>query len=173
MISFKTYLTEACSGNYVCIEAQDLSSFFEDNGLSTPTTGTPPPDYHCTLIYSTTSHVEPERVMSALRSSGFDRPYVGKISGFECFDSVPKDGSRDASKSCIVAKLDCMALYQINDMLKGMGMRHSYAEFSPHITLRYDMSVEEAHKYRELLAGKTGDVMLNKFRSETINTNYV
>lgn len=173
MQSFKTYLKEGCSGNYVCLESEDLSSFFDLVGVPAPKTGDLPPDYHCTLMYSKRSNIEPQRVLSLLKSSGFDKPYEVEIGAYDAFDSLPKGGLRDEAKACLVAKITCGCLHQLHDFLKGMGMIHSYSEFSPHLTLRYNMDIEEAHKYKELLAGKTLKVMLFNFRSETINESYV
>ena len=173
MHSFKSYLLEGCSGNYVCIESENLSSFFDLVGVPAPTTGDLPPDYHCTLMYSKRSNIEPQRVLSVLKSSGFDKPYEVEIDAYDSFDSLPKGGLRDEAKACLVAKINCEGLHQLHDFLKGMGMIHSYSEFSPHITLRYNMDVEEANKYKELLAGKTLKVLLMKFRSEPINEGYV
>lgn len=168
MKSFKTFLTEGYAGNYVCIEAEDLSSFFKDLNLPEPKSGTIPPDFHCTLIYSERSVIEPERISSVMRSSGFDKKYVANINGFKLFDCP-----EDSEKVSLVATLDSPELLQLHDFLKGMGLLHSYKEFMPHITLRYAMDSAEAAKYKELLNGKTMSVTMANFRSETINKNYV
>lgn len=168
MKSFKTFLTEGYAGNYVCIEAEDLYTFFKDLSIPEPTSGTIPPDFHCTLIYSEKSVIEPDRIASNLRTSGFDKKYVAAINGFELFDCP-----EDSEKRSLVAKLDSLELLQLHDFLKGMGLAHSYKEFTPHITLRYAMDTAEAVKYKELLSGKTMSVTMANFRSETINKNYV
>ena len=168
MKSFKSYLTEQYAGNYVCLETEDMSFFFVDCGIPEPTSGVVPPDFHCTVMYSEISVIEPERVASLLRTSGFNKPYIGKIIGFDLFDS-PEDNT----KCSLVAKLECPELMQAHDYLRGIGLQHSYSEYSPHITLRYGMDIIEAAKYKELLSGCTGSVTMAKFRSEPINKHYV
>ena len=168
MKSFKSYLTEQYAGNYVCLETEDMSFFFAECGVPEPISGVIPPDFHCTVMYSEISVIEPERVASLLRTSGFNKPYIGKIVGVDLFDS-PEDNS----KCSLVAKLECPELMQAHDYLKGIGLQHSYKEYAPHVTLRYAMDTIEAAKYKELLSGCTGSVTMAKFRSETINKDYV
>lgn len=175
--TFKEFLMENANGNYVCIDVEDdLSSYFNSVGLQEPITGTAPPqrDYHCTLIYSKTTYTDPNKIMKAI-SEKFDPICHARIEGFDCFDSLPENGVRDSAKSCIVMKLDCPVLHEIYRFLQSLGLQHSYPQYSPHVTLRYNMSVEEAHYYKDLLNTVFLEqvLTLKNFKSQTINKNYV
>ena len=66
----------------------------------------------------------------------------------------------------------------MHDTLRGIGLHHSYPEYSAHVTLTYNMDVEEAHAYRDamnpLLSGAPHQyIVLHNIRSETINEDYV
>lgn len=168
MLSFEEYLAESASGNYVCVGAEDLSEFLKNSGYPEPASGTAPPDYHCTLMYSENSHIELTRILSALRASGFDSEISADVESLDMFPDSEEQG-----KVCLVAKLDCSKLHQAHDMLKGMGMRHSFHEYTPHVTLRYKMDAGEAIKYIEkpIVAGMK--IRLKSFKSERINKDYV
>lgn len=178
MKTFKEYLVESNTGNYVCIDCEDLSNFWRNVGLSEPTTGNSPPegDYHCTLIYSKDVSKDPKKVLKALKSwENFQNEEKCVVKSYDCFDSTPKDGTRDAAKSCLVMKLDSAYLNACNEFLKSIGLTHSYAEYSPHVTLRYNMSVQEAHHLKEKLnmRGDKVSLSLAGYKSQPINTNYV
>ena len=174
MITFKQYLNEMADpqGNYVAIQAESQKNFF--NKMEKPQTGTPPPDndYHCTLMYSKTTFMDPALVLKELTK--FDGELVAAVTGVDCFDSPPKEGSRDPAKSCIVLKLDCPQLVHAHNHLKAIGLQHSYPEFSPHVTLLYNVAVDEAHYFKDKLNKmRLGYIILSNFTSATINTNYV
>ena len=177
MISFSQYLMEADvrTGNYVSVKAMDPGDVWEEMHINSPKSGVAPPagDYHATLMYSETSKEEPSRIIDNLKESGFDREYKCRVESAECFDAD------DTSKSCIVLKMDAPELDKMHDYLKSFGLVHSYSKFEPHVTLRYNMNVEEAHQYKELintsLETKNWEkiIYLQGLCSETINKNYV
>lgn len=177
MISFSQYLAEAAerSGNYVSVKAMDPGNVWEEMHINPPKSGVAPPagDYHVTLMYSETSKEEPSRILDALKESGFDREFKPWVESAECFDAD------DASKSCIVLRLDAPELDKIHDYLKSFGLVHSYPTFEPHVTLRYNMDLAEAHEYKALIntSLETGNwekiIYLQGLCSETINKNYV
>jgi hypothetical protein len=179
MISFKDYLRESTNaGNYVSIKCSDLGRFFDALYVTPPKSGESPPagDYHCTLMYSKGSSVPPNRIQKFL-DANFSAPITCNIVGIDCFDSIPKDGSRDAAKSCLVLKLDNPTLGIIHNSLVPFGLKHSYAEYNPHVTLRYNMSVTEAHVYRDMLNEfpelRELTLTLRTIKSETVNEDYV
>jgi len=176
MKTFKDYLIESAGGNYVCIDAPDLSDFWYRFGLQEPISGEAPPnkDYHCTLIFSKGTDINPKRVKSYI-DTYFPKTVSAEVHGFECFDSIPKDGERDIAKSCIVMELDSTVLREMHKELKDLGLSHSYPEFRAHVTIRYNMSVEEAHFYKDKLNSMhiSMKIPLSNFKSESINTNYV
>ena len=174
MITFKQYLNEMNdpNGNYVSIESESLKSFF--NKMERPMTGTPPPkdDYHCTLMFSKNTSIDTDLVLEELKK--FSDKHVAIITKVDCFDSTPKDGERDSAKSCVVLKLDCPALTDIFNHLQSIGLRHSYPEFLPHVTLLYNVDIEEAHYFRDKLNKMNlGWINLSKFTSTVINNSYI
>ena len=182
MLSFKQYLLETLEtypGNYVSIKTENVANTFSRLGFDEPNSGTAPPngDYHCTIMYSTDSKVCPKYIIKSINSSKFPRSYVANISGIDCFDSLPEDGVRSEAKSCIVLKIECPGIIILHDFMKSFGLQHSYAEFSPHITLRYNMDVDEAHLYKNAMnvrmKNKPHQILLDNIYSETINTDYV
>jgi 2'-5' RNA ligase len=177
MKTFKEYLTESeGSGNYVCIDSESMAHLFASLGIQEPISGDAPPegDYHCTLMYSKESAVNCNKIINSIKDN-FETSYTATIDHFECFDATPKDGERDSAKSCIVIKLKSQDLHDIHKHLQSMGMDHSYSEYSPHVTLRYNMAVEEAHYYRDKLnAMKIQlNIKLANYKSQPINKNYV
>jgi 2'-5' RNA ligase len=177
MKTFKDYLIETTGkGNYVCIDSEDLGAFFARIGMQEPVSGKAPPngDYHCTLMYSTDSSVNPDKAMANITSM-FPREIKAEVVHFECFDSLPEEGVRDEAKSCIVMELQNPLLNRMHEYLKSMGMQHSFPEYRPHVTLRYNMSVEEAHYYKDKLNSANISLSINlaNFKSETINKDYV
>ena len=180
MIKFKQYLLEKAepAGNYVCIKAEDQERIFERMHIAPPKTGVAPPngDYHCTLIYSKETDVNPKRILESIHSTGLNYNNINaEVDCFECFDSLPEEGSRDAAKSCLVMKLKSNELLKLNDHLRQLGLNHSYAEYSPHITLYYNMSVDEAHYFKDMMNVHPEKFVLNLsgIKSETINKDYV
>lgn len=177
MISFRQYLIEAAerSGNYVSVKASDPGNVWEEMHINAPKSGVAPPesDYHVTLMYSENSKEEPSRILDNLKESGFDYEHKCIVKEADCFDAD------DASKSCIVLKLDSPSIHKIHDYLKSFGLVHSYPSFEPHVTLRYNMDVEEAHNYKALIntSIETGNwsktIYLQGLCSDTINKNYV
>lgn len=156
------------------MKCDDIGDPFNEMGISKPKTGETPPtdDYHVTLMYSKDTKEDPNRILDTIQNSRLDIPYECKVKGAECFED-------DASKSCIVLLLDDPILHKIHDFIRSLGLRHSYPEFIPHITLRYNMDLEEAHNYKDLINtsievgtfNKT--VYLHNVCSEIINTDYV
>jgi len=178
-MTFKQWLIEHVNaGNYIGIKADDCSKFLLNIGLNNPITGTEPPnnDYHVTLMYSKDTDVYPNTIEVGLKRL-FPNSIIANIIGADCFDSLPKNGERDEAKSCLVLKLEAPELNKIHNHLKILGLQHSYPEFHAHITLYYNMSVEEAHflawKINDILSKLPQRVILSNIYSETVNKDYV
>lgn len=177
MKTFKEYINEtSCRGNYVAINAPDLDYVWRMFGVRPPKTGSSPPrgDYHCTLVYSKESNLDPTDSLEKINSVGVTYPILAGITHF----SVLTDS--DTGKACLVANLNASAIHKLHDVCRGLGMGHSYTEYSPHITLRYGMDPDEAEAYVEELnmrpvqdSGAHFDVRLEKIRSERVNNNYI
>lgn len=170
----ETVKESVTAGNYVAIDAPDLDQVWDLFGIKSPKTGSSPPrgDYHCTLMYSKDTSLCPKDSLEKLNSVGCAYPIVAGVTGFDVFD--------DGTKAALVAKLSAVNLHKLHDVCRGIGMKHSYPEYSPHITLRYGMKPEEAHAYAEYLnsqpvpdGGFHFTVELHTLRSETVNEDYV
>ncbi len=177
-MSFKQWLIESeRTGNYVAIKSEDLSDFFTKIGVKEPVSGVSPPmsDYHCTLIYSENTSKDTNYVREIIKNH-FQDSFTAFVAGAECFDAIPEDGERNSSKSCIVLKLNCEPLVKIHEFLRDViGLKHSYDVYRPHITLRYNMNVEEAHSIRDEINRTISNwqITLNNIYSQTINKDYV
>ena len=178
--SFKQFFTESVEpdGNYVAIKCEDVSKFLDLFRIKNKSGEAPPNgDYHCTLIYSKDTSMNPELVLN-LTNLGKQNTWLAHVIGVECFDSVPKDGSRDATKSCVVLKLKSPQAEEAHNRLKTIGLRHSYQEFAAHVTLLYNVKQYEAHYIkdiinRELSNMKPISIVLSGVYSQKINKDYV
>ena len=140
---FREYLLEATdtkTGNYVSV------------GCATPDilknldmkSGSPNKEPHVTLIYSKESKLNPKDVLSDIQVKFGTKDIPCEVVEAAKFDSLPKKSERDMHKACIVLKLKSKKLDEIHSFLKAEGLSHSYPEFSPHLTLYYDVDADEA-----------------------------
>lgn len=158
-------------GNYFAIGAESLMG-----KIPAPPSGNPPKnlDYHCTLIYSQGTAIDPEDVLDSVkRKFGIGR-MLASVSGFDAFDALPKDGERDPNLSSVVMRVYSETLCQIHDFLKSeFSMTHSYPEYSPHITLFYDVDRIDSIRTLRELHGKTFlPIYMSNFRSEHIKNDW-
>lgn len=112
------------SGVFACVRPTDqtckeISKFFEDAGIPDLIA---PSEYHVTVMYA------PEQDLA-----DFDiKEDVGsQTAKFAAYDLFGED------KDCLVMKLDSKGLHEIHDTLAAMGMKYTYPEYSPHLTLSY------------------------------------
>lgn len=172
MISFRQYTESADTGkgNYASIKCKFPDIIAEVN----PNTGKINKDPHVTLIYSKESDLDPSNVLETLnKNKGI---IVAEVIGAAKFDSTPKEGERDDNLACIVLKLKSQKLDRIHKDLKEMGLTHSYPDFSPHLTLYYNVDREEAENWVKTL-NKNKDVIgsmieLKGFESANIITGW-
>jgi 2'-5' RNA ligase len=123
-------------------------------------------------MYSATTDLEPGKVLESLNSLDLNMVKINVV-GVDCFDAVKEDGSE---KSCLVLKLSGEILEKAHKTLSDYGLVNSYENFSPHVTLRYNMTIQEAHMYRDMIRATVKEfapVVLDNPRSETINRDYV
>lgn len=127
-------------GNYVSLQCDDL--LLPDELL--PKSGTKPTGKsHVTLMYSPESAVDSRILDNQLSMVPQDMELV--VTGFSVFDSLDKDNPEALlTKGCIVANVQHPFLQTIHDSLETLGMEHTYPEFSPHITIAYDVDIDEA-----------------------------
>jgi hypothetical protein len=176
MVTFRQYLIEATgTGNYVSIDVEPSTIIPMHIA---PSTGTPVPmeKRHVTIIYSKESRVNPAEVKSWLTLHCV-QTIVAEGVEFAAFDSIPKDGERDEKKATLVLKLKCNELVRIHEKLKDMGMAHSYPDFSPHVSVCYEVDQDECHKIVPALNSKLQSspisVVLTRYHSDYICENWV
>lgn len=174
MISFKKFYEAVTKspGNYVSIDARDPNGFTIPNELR-PKTGTEVKldDRHVTLIYSTNSSLDHNRLLRVIESE-FPKKIQANIVGFDCFDALPKDGEHDEGKATLVMKLESPILDKIHARLIQLGCRHSYDEFSAHISLYYNVDRDECHALQKKLSRDISQPMkinLSGYTSEPID----
>jgi 2'-5' RNA ligase len=135
MITFKEYLLESCMGNYVSV---DVSKPMIIKGLAEkfPTSKICIDEQHATLMYSETTEVLEKKIQEFLKE------YAG---GFEAnLKSVAAFDSPDTVETCaIVVKIECDTLNKLHEGLKALGMKHSYPDFQPHISVMYKTPKED------------------------------
>lgn len=104
---------------------------------------------HITLIYSQHSNVDHKLINTILGMVTDKFPLT--VDHFECFDAVPKEGEHDENKCTLVAKVKSAYAVTLHDTFKTLGMEHSYPEFSPHISIAYDVDREEGYQVKDKL----------------------
>jgi 2'-5' RNA ligase len=136
MKTFLEYLSEATdtkSGNYVSIHVDQAPK------IKVPETGKISKDYHVTLMYSKKSKRDVDKIKENIEKK-FGDVATGTVEKAECFDS-DENGT-----SCIVLTLDAPLLLTIHKYLATEGLKHSYDDYRPHLTLFYDVESKEAHQ---------------------------
>jgi 2'-5' RNA ligase len=176
MISFKQYLLESTpGGNYLSIgvEAPGISLRALPYGIPDDGYECEPGNQHVTLIYSEASKIDPTDLLSEVTAK-FPQSLLAEIDHFECFDALPKDGERDENKCTIVAKLYCPMLREIHDYLVSRGCRHSYDEYSPHMSLWYDCDRAKGHELADKLNKyyQVPSLVLQYYKSDTIKKDW-
>lgn len=163
MISFKEYLlTEASdtkTGNYVSVK-QKFPDFVKDMDVST---GKIQNDPHITLVYSKEQTVQPHKLLEVLKRE-FKDYGVARITSAAVF------GEEDGV-GCIVLKLNAPLLAKINTALVQFAdIKHSYQKYEPHLTLFYDVNLEEARYWADVINDRyVGEMIQFKgFESTTI-----
>jgi 2'-5' RNA ligase len=125
-----------------------------------------PDKLHVTIIYSLATPNDPAQVDSII--STFKLPYDCSVSAAACFDSLPgTDGKRDMTKSTLVLKLAADAISSMHEALKMVGCTHTYDEFSPHVTLYYDLDKQLAQDACDVINRMLGEYKVNVRISST------
>ena len=145
MKTFLQFLSESeASGNYVSIGLKSplivpkLEPMFGGSFVCDPK------DQHVTLIYSKSTDVSKSRVLSALHHWDTVEAEIGDVAAF---DAVPKNGERAKDETTIVVKIKSKVLDEIHERLKSdLGLKHSYEDYSPHISLLYNLPISEKQR---------------------------
>lgn len=142
MLSFKEYLLEsATNGNYVCAYSNPPpipNEFLPKSGKIVPVG-----KHHITLVYSQFSEVD-SRILSNLISM-LPPELELVVTGADCFDSKDAEGNT-TDKSTLVVKVKNKFVDNLHASLISLGMQHSYDQFEQHVTIAYDVDMDECHK---------------------------
>ena len=159
MLTFKQYILESTGGNYVSLEVDDPEIELKlDSGTIVPSG-----KHHITLIYSEGTNVPEEKIKNAIEWMTGSRTVKSK-------SVVVFDSQDNPSSGCIVLKIDSDHLQNIHEELKRIGLRHSYSDYQPHVTLAYDVDIEEARTTADHLNKKLQETpCLITMRGLTIN----
>ena len=139
MITLKDYIksvTEAIDtkqGNYVSVGAK----FPRGIDQFIPTDESKSNDAHVTLMYSKETHLNNDSVSQAV---------IQKFGN--TFDATILKGSilgHEKDVGCIVLILHSPTLEKIHTYLKSIGLQHSYPSYHPHLTLAYDVKIDDAN----------------------------
>lgn len=145
MLNFLDYICEQMGewpGNYVAARTED--PVIPKNLL--PKSGTVPEGKsHITLMYSMFSCVDGRILDNFIKTVPHD--FQVTPTDFECFDAKGDNEGKAAVVMCVSHPF----LQTMHDSLKTLGMEHSYPEFKPHITIAYDVDLDEAYEVRDRL----------------------
>jgi 2'-5' RNA ligase len=151
------FLIEAKVGNYASINTKLPESIIEFmDSVPTSVPRIPDEKLHATLIYSIGTTVDEQTIHKVLDKG--EQSFSGKIHSLTKFDALPKDGERDSGLCTIVMEVTSPELVNLHNRLKKIGLKHSYDEFRPHVSLYYDIPREEGEK----LIQKLEPVCINK-----------
>ncbi len=162
MLTFRQYIIESNTGNYVSVDvASDLPSFglpekYPDANVC------PRHDQHVTLIYSPNTNMPLGKVDKFLKT--LPKSFTATVSDVAAFDAVPKNGERDGNKCTIVLKLKSPELKEVHDGLKGIGLTHTYEDFSPHVSLIYGFPRDRKDECLEFIRSQIKDGMTVKLK---------
>ncbi len=143
MITFAEFLFEAKVGNYVAVDAilpENLKKELDE--LTTSVGRIQDDDLHATIIYSIGTTMDDDRIGRLLHHQ--PEQFHGTIKHVAKFDALPKDGQRPSGLCTIVLEIDCPELIRLHNTLRAIGLNHSFDEYKPHVSLYYDIPIEEA-----------------------------
>lgn len=155
-LTAKTFrpLTRESSGTYVCVLPDEESTatllrIGDYLGIKVDSS-----ELHCTLSYAKGCFPKQAKTSKARRFSA-------RIAGLQFWDGHDNDGY-------LVVMLDSLSLIQRNQYWAAHGLKHSFDDYSPHVTL-----VSKLDKTPELITAmdKTSRVFINRtlvFNNETI-----
>lgn len=129
---------------------ESLQSFIKDNEIPNPIDSN---DMHVTIMYS-------EKPIH--KSDELIDPKLELTASATEFDLYGDD------RNCLVLKIDCDELHKRHQFFTEKGGKHSYDEYSPHITLSYDcpdFDVKSLPKF-------TGEITLTDEYSEPLTKNW-
>jgi 2'-5' RNA ligase len=146
--SFKGFMAEANTGNYVSIGAvlpKELKDYIDSLEMSVEPIKES--ELHATLVYSKGTDISEEKIRKMLDAG--KQEFSGTIKNVTKFDS-----QSDSDKCVIVLEVDSYDLEKIHKKLIKIGANHSYDEYRPHVSIVYDIPIKEAEAILEKLNSK-------------------
>ena len=106
-----------------------IQKYMRDNKIPNPL---PLHKLHNTLIYS-------RKYLPKFKAQGrLDKPWIGEIVEFDIFESQKDDNGKKSK--CLVLKFECAkCVDRHNEIMDEHGATFDYDEYTPHITLSYDI----------------------------------
>jgi 2'-5' RNA ligase len=171
MLSFREYLMESVKGNYVSIDV-DRPLIIPSLAEKFPTAKICIDEQHATLMYSETTDIADETIKAFL--SKYSKPFKINLGTVEAFDSPMDDGSK--SELCaIVVKIESNLLSEIHSGLKKLGLKHSYADFQPHISVLYKLPMADKNAALSCVRDnieKGAELMLKGYNIDAIDKSW-
>jgi 2'-5' RNA ligase len=122
---------ESAGGNYVSINCLTQLPFGKVQEFAPSYTPVPAEKQHVTLMYSKNTSIKDEAIQDVLNSHG--GVITAKVLHVSAFDSAS-----DPETCTIVAELSSRELTVIYKKLSAIGLKSSYADFKPHVSMAYN-----------------------------------
>lgn len=155
---------KAARGTYSGIKpskesVEKLEAWMEKNKIPTPVKSN---KLHVTILYS-------RKYLPNYKAAGkIDTPYKAKVKEFAVWKTTPEDPTEE-KKNCLIVKLDCPELIKRHKLLmKEHGATFDYDDYTPHITLSYDIGDLNVKK----LATIDFDIEFDNEYQEDLNLNW-
>jgi hypothetical protein len=134
MLTFEEF--KSITGGYASVDLlpqdkKDLTDYFNDNGVENIID-----DLHVTVIYDTTN---PAIEVQPLQDS-----FTTKVVGCKTL------GEKDSKWFSITLILETDDLVKQHEALKELGFKHSYPEFIPHVSIKYQPTEDDIVKIKAL-----------------------
>jgi hypothetical protein len=172
MLSFREYLLESVKGNYVSVDVE-RPLIIPDLAEKFPTAKLCIDEQHATLMYSETTNISDKIIQDFL--ANYSKPFKVNLGAVEAFDSPTDDDSK--SELCaIVVKIESNLLSDIHSGLKKLGLKHSYTDFQPHISVLYKLPMADksaALSYVRDHIDKNMSIMLKGYNIDAIDKSWI
>ena len=139
-MNYEMFLSEAMHGNYVAIKAfipDDIKKFVKSLDMSVDPIEDQ--DLHATLIYSKGTEVDNSKIKNLLSKGR--QEFTGTVKHISKFDS-----QKSSDLCVIVMEVESYDLEKLHNKLLKIGLKHSYEDYKPHVSLVYNIPTKEANE---------------------------
>jgi len=169
IMSFKNYIMESAGGNYVSINALTQLPIGKVQEFAPSFTPLPLEKQHVTLMYSKGTSISDVKIWEILNQHA--GTITAKVLHVSAFDSAS-----DPDTCTIVAEISSNELTLIHKKLKVIGLKSSYSDFKPHVSLAYNYPIadkETAMEYlNNLFSGNDLSVSLEGWKVAPLISNW-